>query len=106
MTKVEAAIRMLGFNFFQEYTSGKKDKNLKTYDHTAFAVEETFDDNEPTLMMSGEDILDDVLLESMAVEDEDAALVLQFEGAIVDSMQDDPELCAFFTVPIKKLGAD
>ena len=74
-----------------------REKNLKTYDHTAFAVEEAIDDNEPTLMMSGEDILDDVLLESMAGEDEDAALVLQFEGAIVDSAQDDPELCAFFS---------
>ena len=97
MPKVEAAIRMLGSNFFQEYTSGKKDKNLKTYDHTAFAVEEAIDDHEPTLMMSGEDVLDDVLLESLAIEDEDAALVLQFEGAIVDSVQEDPELCAFFS---------
>ena len=97
MSKVEAAIRMLGSSFFQEYTSGKREKNLKTYDHSAFAVEETFEESEPTMMMSGEEILDDAFLESLAADDEDAALVLQFEGAIVDSVQEHAELSAFFS---------
>ena len=41
MKKDSAAIRMLGPSSFQEYTSGKLDKALKTYDHQAFGVEET-----------------------------------------------------------------
>ena len=38
MKRVSAAIRMLGSSFFQEYTSGKRDKNLRTYDHMAFGA--------------------------------------------------------------------
>ena len=40
MSRVAAAVRMLGSSFFQEYAFGKKDKTLKTYDHTAFVTEE------------------------------------------------------------------
>ena len=46
--KVSAAIRMLGSSFFQEYTSGKRDKTQKTYDHQAFGVEEMEDPSEGT----------------------------------------------------------
>ena len=38
MKRVSAAIRMLGSSFFQEYTSGKRDKNLRTYDHSVASV--------------------------------------------------------------------
>ena len=40
MGKVTSAIRLLGSAFFQEYTTGKKDKTLKTYDQSAFTAEE------------------------------------------------------------------
>ena len=38
--KVSAAIRMLGSSFFTEFTSGKREKNQKTYDHLALGVDE------------------------------------------------------------------
>ena len=96
MSKVNAAVRMLGSNFFQEYTSGKKEKTLKTYDETAFSVEENPEERDTALWMS-EDTLDEETIEAMAPEDEDAAMVLQFEGAIMESVQEDPDLCAFFS---------
>ena len=34
LPKVVSAIRMLGSGFFQELTGAKKEKGLKTYDHT------------------------------------------------------------------------
>ena len=37
---VEAAIRMIGSGFFQDMIGNKRDKSLKTYDHTAFSLEE------------------------------------------------------------------
>ena len=44
MPKVTSAIRLLGSGFFQEYTGMRRDKSGKTYDHTAFQVD---DDWEP-----------------------------------------------------------
>ena len=40
LSKVRAAIRMLGSGFFQEMTGSKRDKGLKTHDHTAYAAME------------------------------------------------------------------
>ena len=40
MQKVTSAVRLLGSAFFQEYTSGRKDRGLKTYDQSAFNVSE------------------------------------------------------------------
>ena len=79
VAKVEAAVCMIGSGFFQDMVGAKRDKSLKTYDHTAFN-------------------LDDSTLEIMAAEDdEDAALVLQFEDAVAETGQNDPELSGFYT---------
>ena len=96
--KVSQAIRMLGSGFFQEYTSGRKDKSLKTYDHTAFAIEEVTEEPEAETFWMTEDSLDDDALEILAAQDdEDASIILQFEDAVVDNLQQDPELSAYFS---------
>eukprot|EP00435_Cladocopium_sp_Y103_P073250 s61_g43.t1 len=96
MSKVQAAIRMLGSTFSQDYTYGKKDKNQKTYDHTAFLTEEQDDASDDWHRGSFDEWVDDDY-EHLASEDDDAALVVQFENAMLDSLQEDRELSAFFT---------
>ena len=97
LSKVQAAIRMVGSGFFQEMTGAKRDKSLKTYDHTAFTVDEMGeDDTQETFWVQDE--LDDQVLETLATEDdEDAALILQFEDAISETIQNDSEMCAFYS---------
>ena len=99
---VEAAVRMIGSGFFQDMIGGKRDKNQKTCDHTAFTVDESHEGSwemEGDVFWATDDsVLDDATLESMAADDddddEDAALVLQFEDAISEVVQGDKELCA------------
>eukprot|EP00435_Cladocopium_sp_Y103_P057326 s532_g19.t1 len=93
MSNVAAAVRMLGSSFFQEYAYGRKDKSLKTYDHTAFVTEDWDESHDDSRFC--DDWHDDDF-EYLAHEDDDAALVVQFESAIVDTLQDDKELSAFF----------
>eukprot|EP00435_Cladocopium_sp_Y103_P052793 s935_g16.t1 len=82
LTKVRAAIRMLGSGFFQDMTGSKREKGLRTYDHTAFTMDEiTEEETQEAFWVQDE--LDDNTLEALAAEDDDdAALVLQFEDAI------------------------
>ena len=88
---------MLGSGFFQEMTGSKRDKGLKTYDHTAFTVEKASEENEQEAFWVQEE-LDDHTLEVLAAEDdEDAALVLQFEDAISETIQNDSEMCVYYT---------
>ena len=98
---VEAAIRMIGSGFFQDMIGGKRDKSLKTYDHTAFSLEETSESQwEPDgdVLWASEEMLDDSTLEAMAAEDdEDATMVLQFEDAVADLVQSDAELGAYYS---------
>eukprot|EP00435_Cladocopium_sp_Y103_P044369 s247_g12.t1 len=97
LTRVRAAIRMVGSGFFQEMTGNKKDKSLRTYDHTAFTVDEVGDDDANETFWV-QDELDDQVLETLAAEDdEDAALILQFEDAISETIQNDSEMCAFYS---------
>ena len=78
-------------------TGAKCDKGLKTYDHTAFAMDEIPDEESPEAFWVQEE-LDDQTLEVLAAEDdEDAALILQFEDAISDTIQNDSEMCAFYS---------
>jgi hypothetical protein len=93
LNKVQAAIRMVGSGFFQEMTGAKRDKGLKTYDHTAFTVDEIGDDDAQETFW-----VQDEVLETLAAEDdEDAALILQFEDAISETIQNDSEMCAFYS---------
>ena len=95
MKKVTAAIRMLGSSFFHEYTSGKRDKSQKVYDHTAYSVDEVKEVEEANMALPED--FDEEMLEGMANDDEDAALVIQFENAIIDTVQEDSELALFFS---------
>lgn len=95
--KVSAAIRMLGSGFFGELAGQKKDRSLKVYDQHAFMVDEV-DDMETDTLMTHVDDLDAETIEILAAEnDEDANLIVQFEDAMMDTLQSDPELAAFFT---------
>ena len=98
VSKVSAAIRMLGSGFFQDMLGQKRDKNQKTYDHTAFQAEEMTGQDPEEAFWATDDMLDDHVLESLAAEDdEDAALVMQFEDAATELVQSDPELCAYYS---------
>lgn len=97
LDKVKAAIRMVGSGFFQEMTGAKRDKSLKMYDHTAFTMDEVMEDEaQETYWVQDE--LDDHVLETLAAEDdEDAAFLLQFEDAINETIQNDSEMCAYYS---------
>lgn len=88
-----AAIRM---HSFKSNTAGKRDKGLKTYDQHdvhAFGVEDMGETTEDTSWEAEE--YDDETLEAMAVDDDDASMVLSFENAVMGSIQEDKELATF-----------
>ena len=70
MKKVSAAIRMLGSSFFTKFTSGKREKNQKTYDHLAFGVDEVEEYSEDHAW-EVDDPMEEENLEILAAEDED-----------------------------------
>ena len=96
MSRVTAAVRMLGAGFFQEMTGLKKEKSLKVYDSSAFIMDDDEEqaDHEALVM---DDQWEDDQLETLAAEnDEDAALVIQFEDAVMETIQQDQELNTYF----------
>ena len=97
MKDVTSAIRLLGSGFFQDYTGIRRDKTAKTYDHTTLHVEDEGEGEHETYAMH-EDINEDDLLETLAAEnDEDAILVMQFEDSISETIQSDSELAAYYS---------
>ena len=95
--KVNAAIRMLGSGFFNELAGQKKDRTMKVYDQHAFMMDEV-EEHEPEASVNYLDDFDEETIEALAAEhDEDASLIVQFEDAVMDTLQSDPELAAFFT---------
>ena len=72
---------------------------MKTYDQSAFNVAEEVpeDEDDGTSWSFFEEQYGEELIEQMATEDPDAALVMQFEQSVSDTMQDDPDLAAFFS---------
>ena len=98
MSKVTAAVRMLGSSFFQEMSGVRREKAMKVYDHNAFLAEEPEDFVEQEAMMTMEDSFDEEAIEALAAEhDDDATMVLQFEDAIMDTIAADQELATFFS---------
>ena len=97
VSKVSAAIRMLGSSFFQEYTSGKKEKSGKTYDVHAFAVDEIKETAHDEPFWPSDEIDEETVEAFAAMEDEDASMVLNFEGAILECVQEDADLAAYFS---------
>ena len=80
----------------REYTSGKRDKNLRTYDHMAFGAIEEHEEPSEDASWEYDDPMDDETIEALAAEDDDASLVLQFENAILDTVQGQKDLATFF----------
>lgn len=95
MEKVTAAVRMLGTNFFQDYTGTKKVR-AKVYDQNAYLAEEEGEaDDEEIYAM---DMTEEEAVETLAQEgDEDAILVAQFEEEIMETVQNDQELATFYS---------
>lgn len=86
MTRVNAAVRMLGAGFFREYTGGKKTK-LKTYDQTAFMTEE-IESTSQEAFVTQEDDYDEEYLDALLQDgDEDAVLISEYETAINDTIR-------------------
>ena len=92
MLKVNQSVRMLGSGFFQAMT-GQKTTRGKTYDATAMTVEDQDDADQPTFVT--EELGEDEMLEALLQEgDEDAVFVSDYETAMTETIQDDPELAA------------
>ena len=82
--RVTSAIRMLASGFFQDLAVD--DNSEADGEHTFWAV------------AGPDEVLDDHTLETMAAEDdEDAALVMEFEDAIADTIQSNSDIAAFYT---------
>ena len=98
MTRVSAAIRLLGAGFFQEVTTGKKTSKLKTYDGNATMFTDQVE-GEETFMTAdmSEEIPEEEVMDILVQGDEDAILISDFESAATDLVQSDEELAAAFT---------
>ena len=97
MRKVASAVRMLGAGFFHEMTTGKRSSKLKVYDQAALMAEdEDLDDG--LFQAYGEDTaLEEDMVENLASDgDDDAMLVMEFESAASELVQEDAELAAAF----------
>ena len=96
--RVSKAVRMLGAGFFQELVSGKKTQRSKTYDYTsAFHVsEEEIEESET--FATWEEPEEEWVVDTLVAEgDEDAALIADFEAAVMETVQTDGELAAAYT---------
>lgn len=89
MSKVNAAVRMLGSGFFHDVTGTKKAKG-KVYDAHALVVEES--DEIESALVADEWTEEDAIDHLAAEGDEDAILICEFETAVQDAIQDDQEL--------------
>ena len=89
MSKVNAAVRMLGSGFFHDVTGAKKVKG-KIYDtHTLLAD----DGGESEQVLVAEEGFEDDFVDQLAAEgDDDAILVCEYESAMQDTIQEDEEL--------------
>ena len=96
VSRVSAAIRMLGAGFFQEMTAGRRNSKLRTYDQSALTAEDMdeAESDQPTMAKEGvED--EEQLVDALVQEgDEDASLVADFATEV---LQTDEELAAAFT---------
>ena len=90
--KVNQSVRMLGSGFFHEMVGLKKSKG-KVYDATALFSEET-DDAEGTAFTMEEPSEEDMLEMLLQEGDEDAAFICDYETAMTEAIQDDPELAS------------
>ena len=92
--RVSKAIRKLGATFFQEMIGTKKSKG-KVYEPTALA--EQINDEEENAFHAEDDLAEDEFVSQLLQQnDEDAALVADFEAAAGDVLQSDEDLAAAY----------
>ena len=84
---------MLGAGFFHEVTTGKKVSKQRTYDTTAFVLEDQeTEEGEPTMNVWSEENEEELFEVLLGEGDEDAVFVADFEGAAAEALQADAEL--------------
>ena len=94
--KVSEAIRMLGATFFMDMTGQRRGKT-KVYDQSVLTVEDVPDSAEGLMAAEGmteEDFVDTLITEG---EDEDAAMIADFEAAASELIQEDMEMAQAYT---------
>ena len=96
LMKVSAAIRMLGSIFFQDMTGQRRDKNQKVYDHLTLGTED-WDETETEAYYGHDEYWEEEAIEALAADHDDATMVMQFEEAVTDVSQGNPELAALFS---------
>ena len=96
-TKVTAALQLLGSKFFGEVQQGssKNQTRTKTYDANMIdEQEQDVDDGDENVFLASE-VSEETAFDIMMAEgDEDALVVQQFEDAILDSLQSDPDVAS------------
>ena len=89
ISKVNAAVRMLGSGFFHDVTGAKRVKG-KIYDNHALIAEDVAETEQ---VLVAEDSFEEDFVDQLAAEgDEDAILVCEYESAMQDTIQEDEEL--------------
>ena len=93
--KVVDSLQLLGSKFFAEVQSGGTRNNTRTKTYDVFHVDDgdrEYEEMDETAFVSL-DQSEDAGLETLLSEgDEDALIISQFEEALVDSLQNDPEV--------------
>lgn len=97
--RASSAIRMLGAGFCQEMTSGKRLGKQKIYDQAALSAEPLEESElDQYAMIADNTEVDDQMVEALVQQgDEDATLVMDFEAAATELLQNDDNLSAAYT---------
>ena len=100
--RVSKAIRMLGAGFFQQMSGQAKTKG-KIYEGTAMMAEDREIHPEDGMVHADDPPPDEEeMIEALAAEgDEDAALILDYESAAADTLQEDTELASAYNAYIE-----
>ena len=97
MDRVSKAVRMLGAGFFQEMVTGKRQTRSKTYDYSTAFTADDVEDEEPEILVTWTEEQEEEAFELLLSEgDDDAALIADYEAAVTDLVQQDPELAATY----------
>ena len=93
MTKVSESIRMLGTHFFHEMIGQRKSKG-KIYESQTLHAEDDgeHEEYENTAFIAEELTEEEFLEQLLHADDEDAALIADYEAAMADTVQSDQEL--------------
>ena len=96
---VTESLRNLGAKFFLEVQGAQKSHRSKTYDvnYVQDGDEQIFygDDSSFAFAAESTELPESVIEQLLSEGDEDALVVQQFEDALIDTMQNDPEMTAF-----------